>query len=69
MIDEYPDMPLLTQAMALLATPPFGLAQARELERLEAAAQGDEAALIGELWEAFYAGADEQALAQLGQGD
>lgn len=68
-MNDFPEMPLLTQAMALLATPPFGAAQARELTRLETEANGEEATLIGELWEAFYAGADEQALAQLGQDD
>lgn len=58
-------MTLLQQAEALLAVIPFTIEQARQLEALEAQAQGEEAELIGELWEAVYALADDALLDQL----
>ena len=58
-------MTLLQQAQALLAVAPFTIEQARQLQALEAQAQGEEAELIGELWEAVYALADDALLDQL----
>ena len=60
--------PLLTQALALVAGPVFTLVNAKALEQLEAQAEGEDIAMIAELWEAAYLMADEEALAYLHEG-
>ena len=56
-------MTLLEQASALLAADgPFTLAQAKALDALCEQARGDEADMLGELWEAAMLSADEEAL-------
>ena len=56
-------MTLLEQASALLAQDgPFTLAQAKALDALCEQARGDEADMLGDLWEAAMANADEEAL-------
>ncbi|MFB2712246.1 hypothetical protein ACE1BU_15440 [Aeromonas veronii] len=56
-------MTLLEQASALLAQDgPFTLAQAKALDALCEQARGEEADLMGDLWEAAMANADEDAL-------
>ncbi|CAJ1869868.1 hypothetical protein HLBENOHH_02845 [Aeromonas dhakensis] len=56
-------MTLLEQASALLAQDgPFTLAQAKALDALCEQARGEEADLMGDLWEAAMANADEEAL-------
>lgn len=56
-------MTLLEQANALLAQDgPFTLAQAKALDALCEQAQGEEADMLGDLWEAAMLSADEEAL-------
>ncbi|MFQ2011808.1 hypothetical protein ACK336_01020 [Aeromonas veronii] len=56
-------MTLLEQASALLAQDgPFTLAQAKALDALCEQARDEEADLMGDLWEAAMANADEDAL-------
>lgn len=56
-------MTLLEQASALLAEDgPFTLAQAKALDALCEQARGDEADMLGDLWEAARLSADEEAL-------
>ncbi|MHA2755906.1 MULTISPECIES: hypothetical protein [Aeromonas] len=56
-------MTLLEQASALLAQDgPFTLAQAKALDALCEQARGEEADLMGDLWEAAMVNADEEAL-------
>ena len=56
-------MTLLDQASALLAEDgPFTLAQAKALDALCEQARGDEADMLGDLWEAAMLSADEEAL-------
>ncbi len=56
-------MTLLEQANALLAQDgPFTLAQAKALDALCEQARDEEADLMGDLWEAAMANADEEAL-------
>ncbi len=56
-------MTLLEQASALLAEDgPFTLAQAKALDALCEQAEGEEADLLGDLWEAAMLSADEEAL-------
>ncbi|MGL4871272.1 MAG: hypothetical protein ACRC48_13930 [Aeromonas veronii] len=56
-------MTLLEQASALLAQDgPFTLAQAKALDALCEQARDEEADLMGDLWEAAMASADEEAL-------
>ncbi|MFM4867239.1 hypothetical protein [Aeromonas caviae] len=56
-------MTLLEQASALLeGDGPLTLAQAKELDALCEQARGKEADLMGDLWEAAMAVADEEAL-------
>ncbi|CAD7506620.1 hypothetical protein ACXRSW_00465 [Aeromonas dhakensis] len=56
-------MTLLEQASALLAEDgPFTLAQAKALDALCEQARDEEADLMGDLWEAAMAKADEEAL-------
>lgn len=56
-------MTLLEQASALLAQDgPFTLAQAKALDALCEQARDEEADLMGDLWEAAMANADEEAL-------
>ncbi|MEL1219051.1 hypothetical protein TVA88_07990 [Aeromonas hydrophila] len=56
-------MTLLEQASALLAEDgPFTLAQAKALDALCEQARGEEADMLGDLWEAAMANADEEAL-------
>lgn len=56
-------MTLLEQASVLLAQDgPFTLAQAKALDALCEQARGEEADLMGDLWEAAMANADEEAL-------
>lgn len=56
-------MTLLEQAGALLAQDgPFTLAQAKALDALCEQARDEEADLMGDLWEAAMANADEEAL-------
>ncbi len=56
-------MTLLEQASALLAQDgPFTLAQAKALDALCEQARDEEADLMGDLWEAAIANADEEAL-------
>lgn len=56
-------MTLLEQASALLAEDgPFTLRQAKALDALCEQAQGKEADLLGDLWEAAMLSADEEAL-------
>ena len=56
-------MTLLEQASALLAEDgPFTLAQAKALDALCEQARGDEADMLGDLWEAAMLSADEEAL-------
>ncbi|HHQ4786555.1 hypothetical protein OB956_09160 [Aeromonas dhakensis] len=56
-------MTLLEQASALLAEDgPFTLAQAKVLDALCEQARGDEADMLGDLWEAAMLSADEEAL-------
>jgi hypothetical protein len=56
-------MTLLEQASALLAQDgPFTLAQAKALDALCEQARDVEADLMGDLWEAAMANADEEAL-------
>lgn len=56
-------MNLLEQASALLAQDgPFTLAQAKALDALCEQARDEEADLMGDLWEAAMANADEEAL-------
>lgn len=56
-------MTLLEQASALLAQDgPFTLAQAKALDVLCEQARDEEADLMGDLWEAAMANADEEAL-------
>lgn len=56
-------MTLLEQASALLAQDgPFTLAQAKVLDALCEQARDEEADLMGDLWEAAMANADEEAL-------
>ena len=56
-------MTLLEQASALLAQDgPFTLAQAKALDALCEQARDEEADLMGDLWEAAMAVADEEAL-------
>ena len=55
-------MTLLEQASALLALDgPFTLAQAKALDALCEQARDEEADLMGDLWEAAMANADEEA--------
>ncbi len=56
---------LLEQAQQLLSKSTLTIDDVRELERLESQASGDEAVMIGELWEAVYAMADDTLLEQL----
>ncbi|MFM4756451.1 hypothetical protein [Aeromonas caviae] len=56
-------MTLLEQASALLAEDgPFTLAQAKALDALCEQAWGEEADMLGDLWEAAMLSADEEAL-------
>ncbi|MBV7468965.1 hypothetical protein [Aeromonas sp. sif0611] len=56
-------MTLLEQASALLAeNGPFTLAQAKALDALCEQARGEEADMLGDLWEAAMLSADEEAL-------
>lgn len=56
-------MTLLEQASALLAQDgPFTLEQAKALDALCEQARDEEADLMGDLWEAAMANADEEAL-------
>ena len=56
-------MTLLEQASALLAEDgPFALAQAKALDALCEQARGEEADMLGDLWEAAMLSADEEAL-------
>lgn len=56
-------MILLEQASALLAEDgPFTLAQAKALDALCEQARGEEADMLGDLWEAAMLSADEEAL-------
>lgn len=56
-------MTLLEQASALLAEDgPFTLAQAKALDTLCEQARGEEADMLGDLWEAAMLSADEEAL-------
>ncbi len=56
-------MTLLEQASALLSEDgPFTLAQAKALDALCEQAEGEEADLLGDLWEAAMLSADEEAL-------
>ena len=56
-------MTLLEQASALLAQDgPFTLAQAKALDALCEQARDEDADLMGDLWEAAMANADEEAL-------
>lgn len=56
-------MTLLEQASDLLAQDgPFTLAQAKALDALCEQARDEEADLMGDLWEAAMANADEEAL-------
>ncbi|MFM4963740.1 hypothetical protein ACEUBT_08305 [Aeromonas bivalvium] len=56
-------MTLLEQASALLAEGgPFTLAQAKALDALCEQARGEEADMLGDLWEAAMLSADEEAL-------
>ncbi|MFQ2264018.1 hypothetical protein [Aeromonas dhakensis] len=56
-------MTLLEQASALLAEDgPFTLAQSKALDALCEQARGEEADMLGDLWEAAMAVADEEAL-------
>lgn len=56
-------MTLLEQASALLAQDgPFTLAQAKALDALCEQARGEEADLMGDLWEAAMVNADKEAL-------
>ncbi|MDX7747426.1 hypothetical protein [Aeromonas veronii] len=56
-------MTLQEQASALLAQDgPFTLAQAKALDALCEQARDEEADLMGDLWEAAMANADEEAL-------
>ncbi|WP_339331737.1 hypothetical protein [Aeromonas caviae] len=56
-------MTLLEQASALLAEDgPFTLSQAKALDALCEQARGDEADMLGDLWEAAMLSADEEAL-------
>ncbi|NJI07800.1 hypothetical protein HBI99_00470 [Aeromonas veronii] len=56
-------MTLLEQASALLAQDgPFTLAQAKALDALCEQARDEEADLMGDLWEAAMANADDEAL-------
>lgn len=56
-------MTLLEQASALLAEDgPFTLARAKALDALCEQARGDEADMLGDLWEAAMLSADEEAL-------
>ena len=56
-------MTLLEQASALLAEDgPFTLAQAKALDALCEQARGEEADMLGDLWEAATLSADEEAL-------
>jgi len=56
---------LLEQAQQLLSKSTLTIDDVRELERIESQASGDEAVMIGELWEAVYAMADDTLLEQL----
>ncbi|WP_417345715.1 hypothetical protein [Ferrimonas sp.] len=58
-------MKTLEKAQALMQQQPYTLDTVRQLETLEEQARGQEKALIGELWEALYAGADMELLQQL----
>lgn len=56
-------MTLLEQASALLAEDgPFTLAHAKALDALCEQARGEEADMLGDLWEAAMLSADEEAL-------
>ncbi|QLL83970.1 hypothetical protein [Aeromonas caviae] len=56
-------MTLLEQASVLLAEDgPFTLAQAKALDALCEQARGEEADMLGDLWEAAMLSADEEAL-------
>jgi hypothetical protein len=56
-------MTLLEQASALLAEDgPFTLVQAKALDALCEQARGEEADMLGDLWEAAMLSADEEAL-------
>ncbi len=56
-------MTLLEQASALLAEDgPFTLTQAKALDALCEQARGEEADMLGDLWEAAMLSADEEAL-------
>ena len=56
-------MTLLEQVSALLAEDgPFTLAQAKALDALCEQARGEEADMLGDLWEAAMLSADEEAL-------
>ncbi|MFQ2504716.1 hypothetical protein ACK320_12760 [Aeromonas caviae] len=56
-------MTLLEQASSLLAEDgPFTLAQAKALDALCEQARGEEADMLGDLWEAAMLSADEEAL-------
>lgn len=56
-------MTLLEQASALLAEDgPFTLAQAKALDALCEQARGEEADMLGDLWEAAMLSADKEAL-------
>ncbi|WP_432460806.1 hypothetical protein [Agarivorans sp. QJM3NY_25] len=58
-------MELFQQAQALFAdTDSINLETARQLQRLEDQATGEEQRLIAALWEAFIAAADEETFHQ-----
>ncbi|MCY1419993.1 hypothetical protein D9M71_355990 [compost metagenome] len=54
-------MPLFNDAVQLLRGP-VTVAAVKQFEQLEDQAQGAEAERIGDLWEAVYAAADDDAL-------
>jgi hypothetical protein len=56
---------LLEQAQQLLDKNELTIEDIRALECIESQATGEEATMIGELWEAVYVVADEQLQAQL----
>jgi len=56
---------LLEQAQALLAISPLTMKQVNELSKLENQAKGEEATLIGQLWEAVLEEADDELLFKL----
>jgi len=56
---------LLEQAQELLNKQHLTMDDVKELDRIESQATGEEAIMIGELWESVYAMADDKLLAQL----